>query len=92
MATPRNGSDLKFSSPANYRICVKGYLDDSWSDRLVGMTIANQVSQAESPVSTLCGAVRDQTELLGLLNSIYEMHLPLLSIELLNAEENNECQ
>ena len=89
MTTPINGSGLKFSSPANYRICVKGYLDDSWSDRLVGMTIANQVSQAESPVATLSGPVRDQTQLLGLLNSIYEMHLPLLSIELLNAEQNN---
>ena len=88
MATPRNGSDLKFSSPANYRICVKGYLDDSWSDRLVGMTIDNQVPSSESPVAALSGQVRDQTELLGLLNSIYEMHLPLVSIELVNGESD----
>ena len=88
MVTPRNDSELKFSSPANYRICVKGYLDDSWSDRLVGMTIANQVLHSESPVAALSGQVRDQTELLGLLNSIYEMHLPLVSIELVNSEND----
>ena len=80
---------LKFSSPANYRICVKGFLDDSWSDRLVGMSIENLVATDISPAVSLSGPVRDQGELLGLLNSLYEMHLPLVSIELLN-EENDK--
>ncbi len=88
MAAVRNGSDLNFTSPANYRICVKGFLDESWSERLIGMTIENQVTKATSPIAALYGQVRDQTELLGLLNSLYEMHLPLVSLELLDAETN----
>lgn len=87
MTASMTTTSLKFTSPANYRICVKGFLDDSWSDRLVGMTIVNLGADNTSPVVALCGPVRDQGELLGLLNSLYEMHLPLVSIELLNNDE-----
>ena len=31
---------LEFDVPATYRIRVKGYLDDRWSDRLGGMEIS----------------------------------------------------
>jgi hypothetical protein len=36
------------------------------------------------PLTKLCGQVQDQAELLGVLNSIYEMHLPLVTVELLD--------
>ena len=77
-------SDMKFTSPANYRIHVKGFLDESWSDRLNGLSINNQTSPAGSPVAELTGKVRDQAEFLGVLGSIYEMHLPLLSVEVID--------
>ncbi|NOR49454.1 MAG: hypothetical protein GQ530_00285 [Desulfuromonadales bacterium] len=75
---------MKFTSSANYRIHVKGFLDESWSDRLNGLSINNQASPTGLPVTELCGEVRDQAELLGVLNSIYEMHLPLISLELID--------
>jgi hypothetical protein len=37
----------------------------------------------EGPVTELVGKVRDQAELAGLLNSLYELHLTLLSVEML---------
>ena len=86
MKTSIQGSELKFSSPASYRICIKGYLDESWSGRLIGMTIDNEVRSKETPIVALSGQVRDQSELLGVLNSLYEMHLPLVSIELVDLE------
>jgi hypothetical protein len=73
--------------PANNRICAKGFLDDSWAERLSGFLINNQVSDGESPVFVLTGSTRDQTELIGVLNFLFEMHLPLLSVELLNDDE-----
>jgi hypothetical protein len=76
-----------FNLPANYRICVKGYLDESWVERLSGFLINNQVSDGESPVSVLTGSTRDQTELIGVLNGLYEMHLPLLSVEIQDDDE-----
>lgn len=42
-------------------------------------------------VATLEGRLRDQTELSGVLNSLYELHLPILSIENL-AENNGVCE
>ena len=83
------GIDLKFTSPASYRIGVKGFLDESWSDRLSGMNIHNEVSGRTTPIAFIEGQVRDQSELFGVLNSLYEMHLPMLSLELLNGSDNN---
>ena len=76
--------DLKFTSQATYQIFIKGFLDESWSDRLNDMTIGHLNSDAGLPVTKLCGKVQDQAELLGVLNSIYEMHLPLISLELID--------
>lgn len=39
-------------------------------------------------MTTLVGRVRDQAALAGILNSLYEMHLPILSVENL-CEHNN---
>lgn len=81
--------ELKFNSPANYRICVKGFLDESWSERLSDMHIKNEVPGRLRPMAVLEGLMRDQSELLGVLNSLYEMHLPILSVELLNGIDSN---
>lgn len=88
-------SGLKFTSPATYRILIKGFLDESWSERLNGMRIVNLSSVDGRPITTLYGQVRDQAELLGVLNSIYEMHLPLISLGLghgpLEGDETDHC-
>ena len=84
MISSKITNEMKFTSPAYYRIHVKGFLDESWSDRLNGMSINNQTPPTGSPIAELCGEVRDQAELLGVLGSIYEMHLPLLLVKLLD--------
>lgn len=80
---------LCFTSSATYQILVKGFLDESWSERLSGMTIVNKSLDSGPPVTKLYGQVRDQAELLGVLNSIYEMHLPLISLALTSDEAQN---
>jgi hypothetical protein len=73
--------ELEFHTPATYRIRVKGHLKDSWSDRLGGMAI-DVTEQAEGAREiTLVGQLADQAALLGVLNTIYGLHLPLLSVE-----------
>ena len=56
---------LGFTSSATYQILVKGFLDESWAERLNGMTIVNKILDAGPPVTKLQGQVRDQAELLG---------------------------
>jgi len=76
--------NLNFNSGVCYRICVKGFLDDSWSERFSDMRISNHADGVISPLAALEGAVMDQTELIGVLNNLYEMHLPLVSVTLLD--------
>ena len=71
---------IPFDLPATYHIKVQGWIDPSWSDRLDGMTICRATVEAGSPVTTLDGELSDQAALLGVLNSLYELHLPVLLV------------
>ena len=72
---------LEFHTPATYRIRVKGYLEDNWSDRLGGMVIKATGESEGARKITLVGRLADQAALFGVLNTLYGLHLPLLSVE-----------
>ena len=71
---------LQPGQPASYRIAVEGALDPTWSARLAGMQIATCQRGSQKPVTTLSGQVSDQAVLMGVLNSLYELHLRILSV------------
>ena len=77
---------LKLETPATYRIRVQGLLDASWSDRMSGMAINLIESEHKAPVTMLVGFLPDQAALAGVLNALYDLHLPLLSVEYLDEE------
>ena len=77
------GKNIKLWTPATYRIEVEGHLPESWSDRLAGLRIRSRKRDDESTVTTLSGRMRDQAELSGVLISLYELHLPILKVEVL---------
>jgi hypothetical protein len=64
---------------------VLGRISARWCDRLEGMTITECSPEAESPVTTLLGELADQAALAGVFNTLYELHLPVLSVERLSA-------
>jgi hypothetical protein len=80
----RKGST--FDRPGDYRIRVQGYLDESWSERLAGFSVTSGKRGDKKTFTTLFGQVRDQAELAGVLNTLYELHLTLLSVEYLNED------
>jgi hypothetical protein len=82
-----NGRYLKLWTPATYRIEVAGALDESWSDRLGGMIIKTRQRADQSTVTTLTGRMIDQAELAGVLNSLYELHLPILKVKIVRTEQ-----
>ncbi len=67
-----------------YRIRVNGRLDEKWSDRLAGMRISTCQGSDKNTETILVGQIRDQAELAGVLNSLYELHLSILSVEFLD--------
>jgi hypothetical protein len=87
MARQDNGEHLKLWTPATYRIEVEGHLNESWSERLAGMRITRRRRADQTTVTTLVGELRDQAELTGALNSLYELHMPILSVKSLNEKD-----
>ncbi|MBP1703676.1 MAG: hypothetical protein H6Q38_2783 [Chloroflexi bacterium] len=71
---------IPFDRPAAYQIRVQGRIDPSMSDLLGGMIISQVTIETGPPVTTLEGELRDQAALAGVLNSLYELHLPVLSV------------
>lgn len=78
--------ELEFGLPAPYKIRVKGYLDESWSDRLGGMAVEAVAPEGSTPETILVGWLADQAALCGVLNALYDLHLPLVSVELISVE------
>jgi hypothetical protein len=72
---------LSHHLPATYHIRVQGILDERWSDRLGGMTIHATGHEDETPVTSLEGRLLDQAALCGVLNTLHDLRLPLLSVE-----------
>jgi hypothetical protein len=82
-----NRDQVSFDSPAFYQIRVQGRVEKSWSDRLEGMVINQFSLDGEPPITVLEGMLNDQSALAGVLNTLYELHLPVLSVECLPSLE-----
>ena len=62
--------------PDRYEICVKGHLDQRWSDWFEGFAIALK----DNGETLLSGPVVDQAALYGLLIKVRDLGLPLVSV------------
>jgi hypothetical protein len=89
MNTPRKES-ISFDLPASYRILVLGALVPSWSDRLEGMSLSERPSESGLPVTTLQGELCDQAALIGVLVTLYELHVPILVVQCLDGNAGNQ--
>ncbi len=70
--------------PACYKIRVKGHLSEQWSDWFDGLTLEN----LPGGQTELSGMLLDQSALYGVLNTIRDMGLTLVSV---NCIEGTEC-
>jgi hypothetical protein len=71
--------------PATYRISVLGTQDKKWSDYCGGMTIEHDIVLDQYPMTTLTDILADQAALIGILNSLYDMCYPIISVECVEA-------
>jgi hypothetical protein len=78
--TTRSGFDW----PAVYRITVEGRIARKWCDRLEGMATTLWTSEGGSHQTRLQGELPDQASLAGVLNTLYELHLIVISVERLS--------
>ena len=89
MPREKRTESYHFVRTENYCIEVEGHLAESRSDVLAGMRITTHKRADQKTVTTLTGRLRDQAELLGVLNSLYNLHLSILKVEIANSEKLN---
>ena len=75
-----NRKGLRLEDPATYEIRVQGSLDLRWFDRLQGLGIRIIKISGSMLVTILSGKLKDQAALLGVLNTLFALKLPLLSV------------
>ena len=68
-------SQLSFGEAQRYRIVVAGSVAASARDCIGSLKVT-----AENAETALEGEVHDQAELMGVLNTLYHLHLPILSV------------
>ena len=71
--------------PAVYRISIQGILDKNWSDYCGGMTIEHEGDPKHYAMTILMGRLADQSALIGVLNLLYDIGYPILSVEYMEA-------
>lgn len=70
----------QFAGPGFYRIVAQGRASPWSADRLGCMRLVGPASDSGPSVTVLEGRVRDQAELLGVLNTLHELRFSLLSV------------
>lgn len=87
MTTESNVDYPTMSGPAVYRIRVRGRLDAELSERL-GMRVENLARDNGKAESVLEGRLLDQAALAGVLNKLYELHLPVMAVDCLGGSND----
>jgi len=77
---------LTMSQSAEYRICVQGAIERSWSELFDGMRVSYRHVATPNALTVLTGAALDQAALIGLLNRLYGLGLPLVSVQLRHSQ------
>jgi hypothetical protein len=62
--------------PAIYRIKVLGFVPEHWADRLGSMKVVG----VKQKITALEGWMPDQAALKGVLDTLFQLHLPLLEV------------
>jgi hypothetical protein len=75
-----------------YCIIVRGRLDESWSTWLDGMAVAVERADDGAAVTVLSGPVVDQAALRGILNTLWDLNLTLISVNQVRFSYGSEKQ
>ena len=78
--------EFSMTTPGTYEIVVIGKLDKGWQDWFKAVENQGDQVQVGKPHTTLKCHVRDQSELLGVLNRLNSLNFPLYSVRFVGKE------
>ena len=87
----KNQKEPGMASRAIYQITVKGKLAEGWSEWFNGSTISLEHGLEGKLHTILTCHVKDQAELLGILNRLNSLNLPLLEIVFIEDKVENHA-
>jgi hypothetical protein len=76
-------------APAIFAIRIQGEIGEDWAEYFGARTIAMERSESGFPVTILTTEPVDQAGLVGLINHVNMLGLPLVSVECLSAPEGD---
>jgi hypothetical protein len=80
---------LNMHEPVVFHICVQGELDAHWTEYFHARSLSVCPDAAGAPLSTLVTEPVDQAALVGIINYLNGLRLPLISVQCLPADEGN---
>ena len=72
---------LNMYEPAVFRICIQGELDESWSEYFGAQSVAVEVDEDGNAVTAIISEPMDQAALVGLVNHLNALGIPVISVE-----------
>ena len=76
-------SEFSFQKPAIYKIKVEGVLKENWIEKFQGLKISTERSLDGKSISVLAGKIIDQSALSGLLTTLYDYNMTIVSVNML---------
>lgn len=75
--------DFGFGKAAIYKIKVIGKIPRDYIDRFSNMSFQQQ-NDGDKTISVLTGSLPDQAALSGVMNTLYDIHMTVLSVKIIN--------
>ena len=75
--------------PAVFAICIQGEIGEDWAEYFGARTISIELGEAGFPVTVLTTEPVDQAGMIGMINHVNMLGLPLVSVECVSAPEKN---
>ena len=72
---------ITLDQPGTYCIRVQGKLSENWAEFFEGMTITFSVDVDGHYITELTGELLDQGAVQGVLQNLYNLGFPLISVE-----------
>ena len=79
---------IKFSGPAFYQITVQGKIPPRFFNQFTDFRFVKNQPMYPGENSTVVGRISDQSQLKGVLNSLYTMHFVVLEVSAIKELED----
>ena len=81
--------NIKFQDSGIYRIVIQGGISQRWVNQFAEYIIAQEKVGEDNFKTILKMKIMDQSHLSGILNSLYDMHLTIIEIKMIESIQNN---